>query len=149
MTLQPLHSEFPYICGKFVFLFYQCTNNLPPGLDPCGQGRFAVCPLRASQSSPLASTLWHVPATQPAVVIGGDPDQSKNRKSACFSCGWLGYDQSEDCNRKLGLSAISLGVPGHGIFGPCSLLLRLTQILTNQRTVRYTRPRQWPMASKP
>ncbi len=24
MTLQLLHSEFPYICGKFDFLFYQC-----------------------------------------------------------------------------------------------------------------------------
>jgi hypothetical protein len=25
MTLQRLHSEFPYIRGKFEFLFYQCT----------------------------------------------------------------------------------------------------------------------------
>ncbi len=25
MTLQPLHSEFPYIWGKFYFLFHQCT----------------------------------------------------------------------------------------------------------------------------
>ncbi len=25
MTLQLLHSEFPYIWGKFYFLFYQCT----------------------------------------------------------------------------------------------------------------------------
>ncbi len=24
MTLQLLHSEFPYISGKFDFLFYQC-----------------------------------------------------------------------------------------------------------------------------
>jgi hypothetical protein len=27
MTLQPLHSEFPYIWGKFDFLFYQCTQR--------------------------------------------------------------------------------------------------------------------------
>ncbi len=27
MTLQLLHSEFPYIWGKFDFLFYQCTLN--------------------------------------------------------------------------------------------------------------------------
>jgi hypothetical protein len=26
MTLQLLHSEFPYIWGKFDFLFYQCKN---------------------------------------------------------------------------------------------------------------------------
>jgi hypothetical protein len=26
MTLQLLHSEFPYIRGKFDFLFYQCTT---------------------------------------------------------------------------------------------------------------------------
>jgi hypothetical protein len=25
MTLQLLHSEFPYILGKFDFLFYQCS----------------------------------------------------------------------------------------------------------------------------
>jgi hypothetical protein len=25
MTLQLLHSEFPYIFGKFYYLFYQCT----------------------------------------------------------------------------------------------------------------------------
>jgi hypothetical protein len=25
MTLQPIHSEFPYIRGKFSFLFYPCT----------------------------------------------------------------------------------------------------------------------------
>jgi hypothetical protein len=25
MTLQMLHSEFPYIWGKFDFLFYQCA----------------------------------------------------------------------------------------------------------------------------
>jgi hypothetical protein len=28
MTLQLLHPEFPEICGKFGFLFYQC-NTLP------------------------------------------------------------------------------------------------------------------------
>ncbi len=28
MTLQLLHSEFPYIWGKFYFLFYQCTDLL-------------------------------------------------------------------------------------------------------------------------
>ncbi len=27
MTLQLLHSEFPYIWGKFDFLFYQCTMS--------------------------------------------------------------------------------------------------------------------------
>ncbi len=27
MTLQLLHSEFPYIWGKFSFLFYQCITN--------------------------------------------------------------------------------------------------------------------------
>jgi hypothetical protein len=27
MTLQLLHSEVPYISGKFVFLFYQCTKK--------------------------------------------------------------------------------------------------------------------------
>jgi hypothetical protein len=26
MTLQLLHSEFPYILGKFDFLFYQCMH---------------------------------------------------------------------------------------------------------------------------
>ncbi len=26
MTLQLLHSEFPYIWGKFDFLFYQCSS---------------------------------------------------------------------------------------------------------------------------
>jgi hypothetical protein len=26
MTLQLLHSEFPYKLGKFDFLFYQCTD---------------------------------------------------------------------------------------------------------------------------
>ncbi len=32
MTLQLLHSEFPYIWGKFDFLFYQCTvHNACPG----------------------------------------------------------------------------------------------------------------------
>ncbi len=25
MTLQLLHSEFPYVSGKFDFLFYQCV----------------------------------------------------------------------------------------------------------------------------
>ncbi len=108
-----------YVENFFVFLFYQCTKNLPPGLDPCGQGRFAVWPLGASQSSPLASTPWHVPARQPAVVVGGDPNQSENRKSACCCCGWLGPDQSEDCNRKLGLLATSFGVPGLSVFGLC------------------------------
>jgi hypothetical protein len=28
MTLQLLHSEFPYIWGKFDFLFYQCTLQM-------------------------------------------------------------------------------------------------------------------------
>jgi hypothetical protein len=28
MTLQLLHSEFSYLCGKLDFLFYQC-NTLP------------------------------------------------------------------------------------------------------------------------
>ncbi len=28
MTLQLLHSKFPYIWGKFSFLFYQCTLQL-------------------------------------------------------------------------------------------------------------------------
>jgi hypothetical protein len=27
MTLQLLHSEFPYIEGKFDFLFYQCSSS--------------------------------------------------------------------------------------------------------------------------
>jgi hypothetical protein len=27
MSLRLLHSEFPYICGKFDFLFYQCTHG--------------------------------------------------------------------------------------------------------------------------
>ncbi len=27
MTLQLLHSEFPYIWGKFDFLFYQCEHR--------------------------------------------------------------------------------------------------------------------------
>jgi hypothetical protein len=27
MTLQLLHSEFPYIRGKFDFLFYQCGSG--------------------------------------------------------------------------------------------------------------------------
>jgi hypothetical protein len=27
MTLQLLHSEFPYIGGKFDFLFYQCSTR--------------------------------------------------------------------------------------------------------------------------
>jgi hypothetical protein len=27
MSLQLLHSEFPYIWGKFDFLFYQCTPH--------------------------------------------------------------------------------------------------------------------------
>jgi hypothetical protein len=32
MTLEPLHSEFPYIRGKFVFLFNQCRLvKLKPG----------------------------------------------------------------------------------------------------------------------
>jgi hypothetical protein len=35
--------------------------------------------------------------SQPSAAVAGvDPDQSKNRKSACF-CGWLGPDQSEYC----------------------------------------------------
>ncbi len=29
MTLQQLHSEFPYIWGKFDFLFYQCRLSAP------------------------------------------------------------------------------------------------------------------------
>jgi hypothetical protein len=33
MTLQLLHSEFPYIWGKISFLFYQCTVHLRIGLD--------------------------------------------------------------------------------------------------------------------
>jgi hypothetical protein len=28
MTLQLLHAEFPYILGKFDFLFYQCNNTV-------------------------------------------------------------------------------------------------------------------------
>ncbi len=31
MTLQLLHSEFPYICGKFDFLFYQCIERFCVG----------------------------------------------------------------------------------------------------------------------
>jgi hypothetical protein len=31
MTLQLLHSEFPYIWGKFDFLFYQCIVNQDEG----------------------------------------------------------------------------------------------------------------------
>ncbi len=31
MTLQLLHSEFPYIWGKFDYLFYQCTMLCPTG----------------------------------------------------------------------------------------------------------------------
>ncbi len=27
MTLHPIPSEFPYVCGKFCFLFYQCANQ--------------------------------------------------------------------------------------------------------------------------
>ncbi len=36
MTLQLLHSEFPYIWGKFDFLFYQCTTDpsLQNNADP-------------------------------------------------------------------------------------------------------------------
>jgi len=29
MALQPLPSEFPYILGKFNFLFYQCSCRIP------------------------------------------------------------------------------------------------------------------------
>ncbi len=36
MSLQLLHSEFPYICGKFYFLFYQCSRRLPPPLGWVG-----------------------------------------------------------------------------------------------------------------
>jgi len=32
MTLQLLHFEFPYILGKFYFLFYQCTLHLEPNI---------------------------------------------------------------------------------------------------------------------
>jgi|LakMenE18May11ns_1017448.scaffolds.fasta_scaffold5554778_1 hypothetical protein len=28
MTLHPIPSEFPYISGKFYFLFYQCTEGV-------------------------------------------------------------------------------------------------------------------------
>ncbi len=31
MTLQLLHSEFPYICGKLDFLFDQCTCKTQVG----------------------------------------------------------------------------------------------------------------------
>ncbi len=34
VTLQLLHSEFPYIWGKFSFLFYQCTYPTPILLPP-------------------------------------------------------------------------------------------------------------------
>ncbi len=34
MTLQLLHSEFPYIWGKFYFLFYQCVKN-PSSIATC------------------------------------------------------------------------------------------------------------------
>ncbi len=46
MTLQLLHSEFPYIWGKFYFLFYQCTYLL-----------VAACPGRAA--CPLAEWPQH------------------------------------------------------------------------------------------
>jgi hypothetical protein len=32
MALQLLHSEFHYICGKFYFLFNQCTVHVYEGL---------------------------------------------------------------------------------------------------------------------
>jgi hypothetical protein len=41
MTLQLLHSEFPYILGKFDFLFYQCTvysKVFPPISGYCSPG---------------------------------------------------------------------------------------------------------------
>jgi hypothetical protein len=42
MTLQLLHSEFPYILGKFCFLFYQCAivqNTEVKGIFPSlGEG---------------------------------------------------------------------------------------------------------------
>jgi hypothetical protein len=34
MTLQLLHSEFPYILGKFDFLFYQCRILARPACAP-------------------------------------------------------------------------------------------------------------------
>ncbi len=52
MTLQPLPSEFPYIWGKFNFLFYQCTawathlRRLAPGRRRQPWGRASRLPSR-------------------------------------------------------------------------------------------------------
>ncbi len=60
MTLQPLPSEFPYIWGKFIFLFYQCgvlhIASLAAGtLAGCGWQAGDACPQVAVQQRALPS----------------------------------------------------------------------------------------------
>ncbi len=40
MTVQLLPSEFPYIWGKFYFIFYQCTNNNSPSYELTNDKRY-------------------------------------------------------------------------------------------------------------
>jgi hypothetical protein len=57
MTLQPLPSEFPYICGKFSFLFYQYTfNDVWYGLNQALQVLTAGKALDDSQEKKLGMT---------------------------------------------------------------------------------------------
>jgi hypothetical protein len=59
MTLQLLHSEFPYIRGKFDFLFYQCIYKLH-------------LPLAAALPAGLLADLpFPLPAVFPAGLTAG------------------------------------------------------------------------------
>jgi hypothetical protein len=72
MTLQLLHSEFPYVGGKIYFLFYQCIHYRIPAQHPVN-GRVS----RAFNSLPLLHL--GIPSEYP--LLGSrHPNNRKNSK---------------------------------------------------------------------
>jgi hypothetical protein len=49
MTLQLLHSEFPYVWGKFDFLFYQCSFQRESKKKKNGEVLFTLKVMRSSR----------------------------------------------------------------------------------------------------
>ncbi len=89
MTLQLLHSEFPYIWGKFDFLFYQCIPgmNFPagdplPGSDPPAAGPSPPHP-RDTHPPPRLQQVFPDPTVQ---FIDEGTIKTTNPKCRLYCC---------------------------------------------------------------
>ncbi len=84
MTLQLLHSEFPYIWGKFYILCYQCTNNIYICISPAS---LPSCNCK-STAFPLAIPLFRLTKLQRVNTLITEENyflkSSRNKRFSCY-----------------------------------------------------------------